>query len=197
MALRLLRKLPAPSLLLIDCGFYSFTLLRILTSQPKGFRAVRLVTSLVDPQAFPRRDILDLYHRRWHIETFFRELAHDVDFQHGHTRKLRGLYVELLFTLIYVTMARAHTAESLKAKGTLPGHLSFARGAEACMRAWCSIAKAPPEKAEALRRELLEHLATLTIDIRPGRHFEHDTQKRRAQSRTKKLQALEANKHAA
>ena len=40
-------------------------------------------------------------------------------------------------------------------------------------------------------------LPFLKIDVRPGRRFERDTQKRRAASREKKLQALEAKKHAA
>jgi len=35
------------------------------------------------------------------------------------------------------------------------------------------------------------------IDVRPGRRFERSTQKRRAQSRRKKLQALKSKKHAA
>ena len=88
-------------------------------------------------------------------------------------------------------------AEAVQGKRLLPGRLSFARGAEACMRAWNRIPKSPPETVTALRRELLDLLATLQIDIRPGRRFERNTQKRRAASRAKKLQALEAKKHAA
>jgi hypothetical protein len=243
LAPRLLRKLPCPSLLLIDCGFYSFTLfqdarqaghhfltrmskrgnpkplelftpkdglyeirggkrretmtVRIITTQRRGFRAIRLVTSLLDPEIFPRKEIIELYHERWHIETFFRELKGELDFDHWHTRKLKGLYVELLFTMIYVTVVRAHMAEAVRGKRLLPGHLSFARGAEACMRAWNRIPKSPPETVATLRRELLDLLVTLKIDIRPGRRFERNTQKRRAASRAKKLQALEAKKHAA
>jgi len=236
LAPRLLRALAAPSLLLIDCGFYGLPLflaargaghhfltkmpksgspkalerftwkdglflitekkhgrtmtVRIITVQRRGWRPVRLVTSLLDPEAFPRNEIIELYHERWHIETFFRELDGELDFQHWHTRKLRTLYVELLFSMIYVTVVRAHMAEAVAARPTLPGHLSFGAGGEACMRAWCRIPKCAPERVEPLRLELLEHLATLRIDIRPGRLFERDTQKRRAASRARKLQAL-------
>ena len=244
LAPRVLGALPHPSLLLIDCGFYSFTLfadarsaghhfltrmskrgnpkllepftpkdglyliqggkgrksqmiVRIITMQRKGFRPVRLVTSLLDREAFPRKEIIELYHQRWHIETFFRELKGELDLDHWHTRKLKGLYVELLFTLTYVTIVRAHMAEAVAGKRLLPGHLSFGRGAQACLRAWCRIPRCMPEEAHALRHELLELLATFKIDIRPGRRFERDTQKRRAASRAKKLQALEATKHAA
>ncbi len=170
---------------------------RIVEVQWPGYRPVRLVTSLLDPQAFPVEALLDLYHRRWHIETFFRELSSDLDFQHWHTRTLHGLWVELLFTLIYVTVVRAHMAEAARAAGLLPSHLSFARGAEACARHWCRIPKASPAKAAALRSELMAHLATLKIDIRPGRCFERNTQKRRAESRRKKLEAKKQQRHAA
>jgi hypothetical protein len=242
LAPRLLRALPCPSLLLIDCGFYGLPLfldaraaghhfltkmaksgsprvlerftwkdglfliadhkhsemtVRIITTERRGFQPVRLVTSLLDPEAFPRKEIIELYHERWHIETFFRELDGELDFQSWHTRKLHGLYVELLFTLICVTVVRAHMAESVAHKPTLPGHLSFGAGADACLRAWCRIPKCAPERVQPIRRELVEHLATLQIDTRPGRLFERDTQKRRAQSRAKKLQALKAKQLAA
>ena len=239
----LLRKLRAPSLLLIDCGFYSIELfaearqaghhfltrmsmsgnpkllrpftpkdglylirgartrqqmtVRIVTTQRRGFRPMRLVTSLLDPELFPRDEIMELYHERWHIETFFRELGGVLDFDHWHTRKLRGLYLELLFTMTYVTVVRAHMAEAVKERRTLPGQLSFGRGAQACLRAWSTLPKCRPERAAALRRELLDLLATYKIDIRPGRRFERDTQKRRQESRKRKLEALEAKTHAA
>jgi hypothetical protein len=243
MAPRLLRKLPRPSLLLIDCGFYGLPLfaearaaghhfltkmaksgcpkalerftwkdglfritdnrsgqtmtVRIITTQRRGWRPVRLVTSLLDPEAFPRKEIIELYHERWHIETFFRELDGELTFQHWHTRKLRTLYVELLFTMIYVTVVRAHMAEAVARKPTLPGHLRFGASADLSMRAWCRVPKCAPERVEPLRRELLEGLAALPIDIRPGRLFERDTQKRRAASRARKLQALKVKELAA
>jgi hypothetical protein len=242
MAPRLLRALPRPSLLLIDCGFYGLPLfldaraaghhfltkmpksgnpkvlerftwkdglfrisgnsghtmtVRVITTERRGFQPVRLVTSLMDPKAFPRKEIVELYHERWHIETFFRELDGELDFQHWHTRKLRTLYVELLFTMIYVTVVRAHMAEAVARRPTHPGHLSFGASADACTRTWCRIPRCTPDRLQLLRGELLEHLATLRIDIRPGRLFERDTQKRRAASRAKKLQAAKAKEVAA
>jgi len=252
LASRLLRKLPKPSLVLIDSGFYSIAffsdvvrvghefltrmrgngkpkllrwlgrddglyeiranqrywkrkdptvpetmVVRIVGVQWPGFRPVRLVTSLLDAETFAHADLIDLYHDRWHIETFFRELAGDLHVEHWHTRTLKGLYVELLFHMIYVSAVRAHMAHAATATSILPGHLSFARGAEACMRAWCRLGKAPPRAPATLKSELTRHLATLKIDIRPGRRFERDTQKRRAESHKKKLQALQETKHAA
>jgi len=246
LARKVLKKLPDPSLLLIDAGLYSIRLfariratghhflarmpsgckpklirrlgqddgiyeirsaryywkdkdpsvpktmiVRIVLMHWKGFRPCRLVTSLLDPEMFPREDIIDLYHRRWHIETFFRELSEDVKFEHWHTRTLKGLYVELLFYMIYVTIVRAHMAQAAKAAGVLPGSLSFARGASTCIRAWCRIGKCPPAQHQGILDELIAYIGTFKIDVRPGRCFERNKQKRRAVSREKKLQALE------
>jgi hypothetical protein len=88
-------------------------------------------------------------------------------------------------------------AEAVARRPTLPGHLSFGVSADACMRTWCRIPRCMPETLQALRAQLLECLGTLRIDIRPGRLFERDTQKRRAQSRARKLQALKAKELAA
>jgi hypothetical protein len=170
---------------------------RIVTTERKGYRPVRLVTSLLDPEAYPAEELAELYHHRWHIETFFRELDGDVEFEHWHTQTVRGLYVELLFYLIYVTVVRAHMAQAAVRAGLPPGRLSFGRGADACLRAWHRLALLPAAAHDAIRRELREHLATLVIDERPGRRFERDTQKRRALARSKNAQTLERQRHAA
>jgi hypothetical protein len=252
LASRLLRKLPAASLMLIDSGFYGIVFfwdvraaghhfvtrmrsngtpkhlrwlgrddglyeirgnashyekkglpvpepmtVRILTVQWPGFRAERLVTSLLDAEAFPQAGLIDLYHRRWHIEVFFRELGEDLHAEHWHTRKLKGLYVELLFHMITISAVRAEMAKAATAARVSPGALSFARSSDACLLTWCRIGKSPPGDRAALRSALTAHLATLHIDVRPGRQFERDTQKRRAASRRKKLEALEKQRDAA
>ena len=99
--------------------------------------------------------------------------------------------------MIYVTVVRAHMAEAVARRPTLPGHLSFGASADACLRTWCRIPRGGPDTLQPLRAELLDHLGTLRIDIRPGRLFERDTQKRRAASRAQKLQAAKAKEIAA
>lgn len=172
-------------------------IVRIVHAQWKGFRPVRLVTSLLDAEAVPRTELLDLYHRRWHVETFFRELSGDVEFEHWHTRTLKGFYVELLFILIYTTMVRAHMAEAATRAGVLPGHLRFGDGAQQCERTWVRLGKTPRPQHPALLDELTTYLSKLKVDIRPGRSFERDKQKRRAASRSHKLEALKEKEHAA
>lgn len=44
----------------------------------KGFRPQTLITSLVDPQAYPAGEIAELYHERWELELGYDELKTDV-----------------------------------------------------------------------------------------------------------------------
>lgn len=44
----------------------------------KGFRMRTLLTSLLDPQAYPAREIVELYHERWELELGYDELKTDV-----------------------------------------------------------------------------------------------------------------------
>lgn len=177
-------------------GLPKKVLVRVIEVRWKGFRPVRLATSLLDPQAFPREDFLDLYHSRWHVETFFRELQEDIQFEHWHTATVKGLYVELLFIMLYVTAVRAEMAKAALAARRVPGDLSFGRAAPVCLRAWAQTAKWPSESL-AILGELRHELATLAIDVRPGRRFERSIQKRRAQARRKKPQPLKSETHAA
>jgi hypothetical protein len=165
---------------------------RIVTVPRDGFRPRRLVTNLLDPQAFPAREIAELYHQRWHIETFYRELKHTLHLQCWHARTLHSLYAELFFMMILVTLTRRIMAQA--ADGRDPATLSFAR----CLR-WVLMAALfaigrPPDEWPALYDQLLRHVRRCRIDIRPGRQFERHKQKRRAASRAKRVAASKENR---
>lgn len=48
--------------------------LRVLHYRRKGFPAARLITSLLDPVAYPADELVALYHRRWELELGYDEL---------------------------------------------------------------------------------------------------------------------------
>ncbi len=65
-----------------------------------------------------------------------------------------------------------------------------------CMRAPVQIAKWPTESLTTLG-ELRHELATLVIDVQPGRRFEPSIQKRRAHAPRRNPQTLKSQEHAA
>jgi len=161
---------------------------RIITVHRRGFRPRRLVTDLVDAKAFPANELAEVYHQRWHIETFYRELKHTLKVQHWHARTLRGVYAELFFTMILACLTRLAMIEAAAKDGSV-GPLSFGR----CLQ-WVNIALAATATTAAdqwalLYEDLLTRIRRCRIDVRPERNFERDRQKRRKTSRAKRLAA--------
>lgn len=161
--------------------------LRIVTVHRKGFRPRRLVTDLLDAQAFPGPELAEVYHQRWHIETFYRELKYTLKVQHWHARTLQGVYAELLFTMILATLARLAMIEA--AGKDNPAGLSFGRCLQWVTAALAATAWTPADQWARLYEDLLSRIRRCLIDVRPNRQFERDRQKRRKASRAKRLPA--------
>lgn len=158
-----------------------------------GFRPRTLVTSLLDPVRFPATDLVALYHQRWHIETFFRDLKHTLHVTHWHARTLKALYTELIFAMALASLTRLLMAQAAAQAKISPTSLSFGKSLPWVVRA-LALAGSPFSPAwDPLHRELLERLALCTLDVRPGRSFPRDTQKRRAARRAKRPLPLAPN----
>jgi hypothetical protein len=157
---------------------------RMVVCHRDGFRPRTLVTSLLDPERFPAPDLAQLYHQRWHIETFFRDLKHTLHVTHWHARTLKPLYAEILFSMALASLTRLLMAQAAAQAHVSPAWLSFGKSLPRVVRA-LALAGSPFSPGwEQLHRELMECLALCKLDARPGRSFERDTQKRRSASRT-------------
>ncbi|MFH0809745.1 MAG: IS4 family transposase [Pseudomonadota bacterium] len=166
---------------------------RMVVCHRDGFRPRTLVTSLLDPERFPAADLAELYHRRWHIETFFRDLKHTLHVTHWHARTLKPLYAELIFAMTLASLTRLLMAQAAAQAHVSPASLSFGKSLPCVVRA-LALAGSPFSPGwEQLHRELMECLAFCKLDQRPGRSFERDAQKRRTASRAKRRLPLAPN----
>jgi len=138
----------------------------------KGFRVrqVTLVTTLLDPQAYPAREILQAYLRRWRLEMCLDDLKTTLEMEMLRSRSpemvQRELYCRLIaHNLIRYTMADAaveHSValERISFKGTLDALRPFVE----------AMSKARTKKKRAqLWAELLRTLAADLVPERPGR----------------------------
>lgn len=162
---------------------------RIVTAHRKGFRPRRLVTNLLDTEAFPCEEIAAVYHQRWHIETFYRELKHVLRIERWHARTLHSFYTELLFMMILATLTRMAMADAA-ASECPPGSLSFSKSLVCLRYALAVSAMLPAEQWPDLYAKLLAEIREYRIDVRPDRQFERDRQKRRRKSRAKRIAKL-------
>jgi hypothetical protein len=158
---------------------------RIINICHPGFRPRRLVTSLLDSVTYSSEEIAELYHQRWHIETFFREFKHTLQVTHWHAHSLHAFYTEIIFQMLLVIITRLIMAEVSLKSGIPIGQLSFSRCLAEVRYALAIMVHLPIKCWIKVYEELLVRLSDYTIDIRLGRRFERDTQKRRKQSRSR------------
>lgn len=87
----------------------------------------RLITTLTDPQQYPARDVVGLYHQRWEIETAFRETKSTIlDGRVLRARTPAGVTQEVYAVLITHQALRTAIADTaLTRTGVEPLQLSF------------------------------------------------------------------------
>ena len=72
-----------------------------------------IMTTLLDQEAYPLEVILNLYARRWDIETRFREMKHQYDLESFHSNRVEGVEQEIYAVLTQIDIVKA---EEFKAK---------------------------------------------------------------------------------
>lgn len=72
---------------------------------PDGTLSV-LFTNLLDIKHFSRKEITELYFRRWEIESYYRDEKIFIDVDTFHSRKVNGILQELFAALIMSVIAR-------------------------------------------------------------------------------------------
>jgi hypothetical protein len=148
---------------------------RQIRLQPKikGFRVHRiiLVTTLLDPKAFPAQALGELYFQRWSVELHFREIKTLLGLDILRCLSPQMVHKELLLHLIAYNLIRclmqhaaiAHQVDlsRISFKGTLDTLHHFADAIRA--------AGASPKQQARLYREMLRLIALDQLPIRPQR----------------------------
>jgi Insertion element 4 transposase N-terminal/Transposase DDE domain len=147
---------------------------RAVRYQYPGFRPQTLLTSLVDPEAFPAREIAALYHERWELELGFDEIkTHALEREESlrskspeRTRQeVWGLAVA--YNLIRLQMGRVG-----KKIGLPPTRISFRHSLLLIRGFWWATAwTASPGKIPERLEELDEQTALLILPPRRKRTY--------------------------
>lgn len=144
---------------------------RAVTYQRKGFRAQTLLTSLVDPDAFPAEEIATLYHERWELELGYDEIKTELlDREESIrsknpvavTQELWGVF--LAYNLVRLEMERVADEADVE-----PTRISFVAALRLICDEWLWCAIASPG---AIPKHLRNLRAALTTLILPERRSE-------------------------
>ena len=150
-----------------------------------GFRRRRLVTSLLDPTLYPAGELADIYHERWHIETFYRDFKVTMRGNKWHCRTVDSFKKELIREMILVCLIRLAAGEAARRKRVSPGRISFTRAyAEFKLIFLKIINQTLVFDIDVEWDKMVITLSKHVIKIKPGRSFPRDKGEYRKKTRT-------------
>jgi hypothetical protein len=149
-----------------------------------GWRAqkVTVVTTLLDPKAYPAREITDLFLRRWEIETDLSHLKTTMKMEFLRTKSPDMVQRELWAHLLAYNLVRTLMWDAGCRHRVAPLRLSFKGAMEEMMVMWpFTAATARGRDLTKFYTSLLANIASMRIPPRPNR-VEPRVRKRRPKS---------------
>lgn len=160
--------------------------LRVIPYQIPGFRASAVVTNVTDPKRIAREEWVrlatqrevgrnlqpGLYHRRWEIETTFRELKVTQQMEGGlRSRTAEGIEYEIAGHVLLYLLVRWMILETALQHGLDPLRISFVHAARELTDIRPALLTASSPWARVLIQRLLERIASHIVPLRPGRSY--------------------------
>ncbi len=138
-----------------------------------GFRtkSVVLITTLVDPEAYPADALRDLYGKRWQVELHFQQIKTTLAMDVLRCKSPEMIEREVLMHQIAYNMVRSLMQKSAHLHHVPLTRISF-KGTLDTLRHWSGVIAAAakaPRKQEALIDQMLELIAGDLVPERPGR----------------------------
>ena len=143
---------------------------RVLEYQWAGFRTSWLITSLLDTEAFSHDALVELYHDRWHQETFHREWKYTLQLGNLRSHTACGILKEVLVQLTLNNAVRWIMADAAP-PGVRAVDLQFLSAKRLLVASVPAMTAAPARMLPQMYRELLSEIARCRIRVRPGRSY--------------------------
>jgi hypothetical protein len=153
--------------------------LRVRVDKP-GFRTrvFVVVTTLLDPAAFPAAELAGLYRQRWHAELDIRSIKQAMGMDVLRCQSPEMVRKEIWGHFLVYNLIRGVMAEAARRHGSQPRRLSF-QGARQMIEGFrVELNRAASGKMAGLVAGLLGAIATLRAGDRPDR-YEPRVRKRR------------------
>lgn len=175
--------------------------LRVITYQIPGFRSQKLVTNVLDTRKITREDWIrlaynssnkgklepGLMHRRWEIETTYRELKVVQEMEGGlRSRTHKSLQFEVAGHVVLYLMVRWLIVEAAVKHGIDPLRISFTNALRELKKMRPILIIANDTWASNLINLLLAQIAEHLVPYRPGRSYPRRIQSSNYKKKKKK-----------
>src|SRR3990172_8253388 len=144
---------------------------RLIRYQIRGFRPSWLLTSLRSGKVASRTELVELYHRRWAIETIWREWKHGLDIQNLRSKTPAGIFKEVHAQLLLSNLVRWVMTEATAGTPQCPLDLSFLTALTLVKNTISILIWAPAQLRLPLYQQLLADIRAAQIRKRPGRSY--------------------------
>jgi len=146
--------------------------LRAIRYQIKGFQPQTLLTSLIDPDAFPAEEVAVLYHERWELELAYDEVkTHTLEREETlRSKSPERVRQELWGLLIAYNLVRRQIERFAEAQNVHPLRVSF-RAALLLVRNACVCAAMGVGSTRALLDSMNEQMKLLILPERRDRRY--------------------------
>jgi len=136
-----------------------------------GWRTETLtvVTSLIDPVAYPKEDIAQLYGYRWNAELDIRDIKQTLDLDHLRCKTPEMVRRELWVTLLAYNLLRKLIATAAAIHAKQPRQLGFTLACQTVLSSWMLLATGTCRDVRELWHEALKRIAANEVANRPGR----------------------------
>jgi hypothetical protein len=142
--------------------------MRAIRYERPGFRPQTLLTSLLDPVAYPAKEIVALYHERWEIELGYDEVKTEMlERQEAiRSRKPRGVAQELWGVALAYNLVRLEMQRIAEQAGVLPNRISFIMALRLIRDEWAWATVTSPGAIPRHLRELRAEVARFVLPPR-------------------------------
>jgi hypothetical protein len=132
-------------------------------------RTITIVTTLMDPKAYSRQDLAELYGFRWNVELDIRHIKQALHLDHVRCKTPEMVRRELWVTLLAYNLIRKVIATSAIIHGKQPRHLGFTLACQSILASWMLFSTGSCRDCRAMYTMLLAHIAANEVANRPGR----------------------------
>jgi len=144
-------------------------LIRVVFRRGGKRRRLWLVTTLLDPKRYPRRVLIDLYRRRWGIETRYASLKTTLKLNVLRSLSLLGARYEVAASVLAHNLVWTLIHQAAEAAQTPSDRISFADAIKAVLAFSATLRYADPLRRPILYRFMLGQIARRRNRYRPGR----------------------------
>lgn len=133
---------------------------RVIAYRIKGYRPQKLLTSMVDGEKYPAKEMAELYHERWELEVGYDEIkTHMLEREEAlRSKKPKGVLQEIAGIAIAYNLVRVEMARVAADLDISPKRISFRHSLvlirNFCLAAWAASPGVLPRRLGEIDRDL-------------------------------------------